>query len=128
MAHDGAPGFMPPRVEESPADQTPRTGEAVVAHRDAGARPDSGGPTAARTRVWIMLGVGLVLLAAILVFILQNGRRVNVHFLMLHGSLPLGVALLFGVLLGALLVLAIGATRIVRLRRLRRRQPSEHAG
>ena len=55
--------------------------------------------------VWTMVGIGVVLSFAILVFILQNGQRVRVRFLMVNGTLPLGAALMFAALLGALLVL-----------------------
>jgi uncharacterized integral membrane protein len=66
--------------------------------------------------VWTMVGIGVVLLVAILVFILQNGQRVQVRFLMVDGTLQLGVALLFAALLGALLVLVAGAARVLQLR------------
>ena len=71
--------------------------------------------------VWTMVGTGVVLLAAILVFILQNGQRVRVRFLTANGTLPLGVALLFAALLGALLVLVAGAARVLQLRVVSRR-------
>jgi len=71
--------------------------------------------------VWTMVGIGVVLLVAILVFILQNGQRVRVRFLMVDGTLQLGVALLFAALLGALLVLAAGAARVLQLRVVARR-------
>jgi len=71
--------------------------------------------------VWTMVGIGVVLLVAILVFILQNGQRVRVRFLMANGTLPLGVALLFAALLGALLVLVAGAARVLQLRVVARR-------
>jgi putative membrane protein len=67
--------------------------------------------------VWTMVGIGVVLLVAILVFILQNGQRVRVRFLMANGTLPLGVALLFA----ALLVLVAGAARVLQLRVVARR-------
>jgi lipopolysaccharide assembly protein A len=67
--------------------------------------------------VWTMVGIGVVLLVAILVFILQNGQRVRVRFLMANGTLPLGAALLFG----ALLVLVAGAARVLQLRVVSRR-------
>jgi putative membrane protein len=67
--------------------------------------------------VWTMVGIGVVLLVAILVFILQNGQRVRVRFLMVDGTLPLGVALLFA----ALLVLVAGAARVLQLRVVARR-------
>ena len=71
--------------------------------------------------VWTMVGTGVVLLVAILVFILQNGQRVRVRFLTANGTLPLGVALLFAALLGALLVLVAGAARVLQLRVVARR-------
>ena len=74
--------------------------------------------------VWTMVGTGLVLLVAILVFILQNGQPVHVRFLMVEGTLPLGVGLLFAALLGALLVLAIGGARVMQLRVVARRHRS----
>jgi putative membrane protein len=71
--------------------------------------------------VWTMVGIGVILLVAILVFILQNGQRVQMQFLMVDGTLPLGVALLFAALLGALLVLVAGAARVLQLRVVARR-------
>jgi uncharacterized integral membrane protein len=71
--------------------------------------------------VWTMVGIGVVLLFAILVFILQNGQRVRVRFLMVNGTLSLGAALLFAALLGALLVLVAGAARVLQLRVVSRR-------
>jgi uncharacterized integral membrane protein len=71
--------------------------------------------------VWTMVSIGVVLLFAILVFILQNGQRVRVRFLMVNGTLPLGAALLFAALLGALLVLVAGAARVLQLRVVSRR-------
>jgi lipopolysaccharide assembly protein A len=71
--------------------------------------------------VWTMVGISVVLLFAILVFILQNGQRVRVRFLVANGTLPLGAALLFAALLGALLVLVAGAARVLQLRVVSRR-------
>jgi uncharacterized integral membrane protein len=71
--------------------------------------------------VWTMVGIGVILSFAILVFILQNGQRVQVRFLMANGTLPLGAALLFAALLGALLVLVAGAARVLQLRVVSRR-------
>jgi putative membrane protein len=71
--------------------------------------------------VWTMVGIGAALLLAILVFILQNGQRVQVRFLMLDGSIPLGLGLTFAALVGALLVLTAGAARVLPLRHGARR-------
>jgi uncharacterized integral membrane protein len=71
--------------------------------------------------VWTMVGIGAALLLATLVFILQNGTPAHVRFLMVDGTIPLGVGLMFAVLLGALLVLTAGAARVLQLRRVARR-------
>jgi len=77
---------------------------------------------------WTAIVIGLVALVVILVFILQNQQSVEVTFLMFSGHLPLAVALLFALLLGAVVVFAFGAARILQLRivagRARRQGPS----
>src|SRR5215213_1189831 len=98
--------------------------EAEVAGAPADAEPTLAEHTIEPTRtsmVWTMVSIGVVLLLAILVFILQNGQRVRVRFLMANGTLPLGAALLFAALLGALLVLVAGAARVLQLRVVSRR-------
>ena len=76
-------------------------------------------PGERRTRLsgaWTAIVVGIVALVIILVFILQNLQSVEVSFLPLHGRLPLAVALLFAMILGAVIVVAFGAARILQLR------------
>jgi len=90
--------------------------------------PPSGGtaepkamPGERRTRLsgaWTAVVVGLVALVVILVFILQNQQRVEVSFLMFSGRLPLAIALLFALILGAVIVFAFGAARLLQLRRV----------
>jgi putative membrane protein len=65
---------------------------------------------------WTAIVVGLVALVVILVFVLQNQQSVEVTFLMFTGHLPLAVALLFALILGAVIVFAFGAARILQLR------------
>jgi uncharacterized integral membrane protein len=86
-----------------------------------------GGKSAAperRTRLsgaWTALVIGILALVVILVFILQNLQSVELSFLAFHGRLPLAVALLFAVILGAVIVMAFGGARIVQLRIVARR-------
>ena len=97
-------------VDEGPASQ--------------GAEVEKPYPGEAQTRLsgaWTALVVGVVVLVVILVFILQNLQSVEVHFLFLQGNLPLAVALLFAMGLGAVVVLAFGAVRILQLRMVARR-------
>lgn len=76
-------------------------------------------PGERRTRLsgaWTAIVLGLLALIVILVFILQNLQKVEVSFLFFSGRLPLAVALLFAMILGALIVVLFGAARILQLR------------
>jgi putative membrane protein len=76
-------------------------------------------PGERRTRLsgaWTAVVVGLIALVVILVFILQNQQSVQVSFVTFSGHLPLAVALLFAMILGALIVFAFGAARLLQLR------------
>lgn len=71
--------------------------------------------------VWSAIAVAIAALLVILIFILQNQRDVTVSFLLFQGRLPLAVALLFAMILGAIIVLGVGAARILQLRGVTRR-------
>jgi lipopolysaccharide assembly protein A len=77
-----------------------------------------------RTRIgglWVALACFAVVLLLLLIFILQNGTKVDISYLGAHGHLPLGVALLFAAVCGVLLVVLAGAARISQLRTVARR-------
>ena len=77
-----------------------------------------------RTRiggVWLASASFAVVLLLLLIFILENGRRVDVAYFGAHGHLPLGVALLLAAVLGILMVVIPGTARIVQLRLTARR-------
>jgi uncharacterized integral membrane protein len=74
------------------------------------------------SRAWIRLFPLLIVLVVILVFVFQNPKRIKVSIFTLSGTLPLSVALLGAVILGALLTLALGSVRIIQLRRQVRRK------
>src|SRR5437879_5873731 len=100
---------------------------------DQDAKAEKPYPGERQTRLsgaWTVLVIGIVALIAVLIFILQNIQDVDVYFLFLHGHLPLAVALLFAMVLGAVVVLAFGAGRILQLRLVAmraRRQGSQTA-
>jgi uncharacterized integral membrane protein len=62
-----------------------------------------------------------VVLLFLLIFILQNGRAVDISYLGMHGHLPLGVALLLAAVCGVLLTILAGAARISQLHAVARR-------
>lgn len=84
--------------------------------------PERGGMRTRTSAVWTAVVVLVASLVLVLVFILQNLQDVSVSFLIFHGQLPLGVALLVSATLGGVIVVAAGAARVVQLRRTRRRR------
>jgi uncharacterized integral membrane protein len=109
------PAHPPPEVPQPAPDSALVDKRAVV---------DKRALVIKRTRIsgtWIAVIVATILLIFLLVFILQNLTAVTVSFLGFSGNLPLGVALLFASIIGALLVALVGAARILQLRRRVRR-------
>jgi uncharacterized integral membrane protein len=76
---------------------------------------------------WVGLALGAVVLILLLVFILENGNKVDISFFGAHGHMPLGVALLLAAALGVLLVVIPGTGRIIQLRRTARRHRKSDA-
>jgi lipopolysaccharide assembly protein A len=72
-----------------------------------------------RTRIsglWVAVGFFAVIMLLLLIFILQNGEKVDISYMGAHGHLPLGVALLLAAVCGVLLVVLAGTARISQLR------------
>jgi uncharacterized integral membrane protein len=97
---------------------------AGVHHKDeaAGAQPDQ--HLARRTRIggiWVASALFALVLLLLLIFILENGQKVDISYFGAHGHLPRGVALLLAAVLGVLLVVIPGAGRILQLRVVARR-------
>lgn len=116
------PGGVPPAKQ--PGEVPPSPGDTAVTppSTDDRGRPER--PAARephkQTRLsstWVAVVVAVVLLIFLLVFILQNLDTATVHFLGFSGTLPLGVAMLFSAIAGALLVALVGSARILQLRR-----------
>jgi len=77
------------------------------------------------SKAWIRLLPLLVVLIVILVFVFQNPKDVKVSFFTSSGTLPLSVALIGAVILGALMTLALGSVRIFQLRKQVRRKSGD---
>ena len=108
-------------IVANPSDESPKTPvtEPIPA-APAPAAPRKTRPTRI-SGTWVAVLVAIVVLIFLLVFILQNGDNATIHFLWGEFSLPLGVALLFGAIGGAVLVAVVGAARILQLRRQAKR-------
>jgi uncharacterized integral membrane protein len=95
----------------------PEQGDVPV---EVAVKPDATSETISSTRTsraWIRALPVLVVLTVILVFVFQNPKDVKVSLFTFSGTLPLSVALLGAVILGALMALALGSVRIFQLRR-----------
>lgn len=109
-------------IVANPSDESPKT--PVTEPIPAAPAPVAPKKTTRPTRIsgtWVAVLVAIVVLIFLLIFILQNGGNATIHFLWGEFSLPLGVALLFGAIGGALLVAVVGAARILQLRRQAKR-------
>jgi uncharacterized integral membrane protein len=69
----------------------------------------------------VATGTALLLLILLIVFMLQNSTKVEVHFLGLTGTIPLGMALLIAAVGGGVLVGIAGVARVAQLRMNARR-------
>jgi uncharacterized integral membrane protein len=109
-------------VAESPAEVAPPAAAAPTAAGPAHAGAPSLKPKHTRiSGLWVAVGFFAVILLLLLIFILQNGKTVDVSYMGAHGHLPLGVALLLAAVCGVLLVVLAGAARISQLRTVARR-------
>lgn len=89
-------------------------------HRGAGHTRTSG--------LWTAVAGFTLVLLLLVIFLLQNGQRVQVSYLGADGHLPLAVAMLLSAVAGALLVLMAGAARVLQLRHTARRERKAHGG
>lgn len=100
-----------------PSDPAAYPADPVPADTSATATPPK--PVDRRSRAgsaWIALIIGTIVLIFLLVFVLQNGRSVEIHYFGWQFSLSVGVAMLFAAIGGALVAGLFGTVRILQLR------------
>jgi uncharacterized integral membrane protein len=71
---------------------------------------------------WVATVVAVIFGVALVDFIAQNTRHVQIEFFGASGRVPVAVALLVAALLGAIVVVAAGVVRVTQLRLRIRRQ------
>lgn len=102
-------GWEPGPVDPPPATATPAgMPPAAKKHSRAGA-------------AWVALVVAAIVMIFLLIFIVQNSDPVQVQYFGFQGTLPLGVAMLFAAIAGALTAALLGTVRILQLRTRARR-------
>ncbi|GEO93919.1 LapA family protein [Kocuria turfanensis] len=134
-----APRPGPPPEEPRPADATPpapgpAAGEQAPAERAPGPPPVRTDPTLDEQQkrgvsgaMWTALLLGLLILVLLLVFILQNNVPTDFRFLGWEFVLPLGIAMLFAAVAGALVMGLVGSVRLFRLNHRVRKLEKERA-
>ncbi|HEX2418659.1 MAG TPA: lipopolysaccharide assembly protein LapA domain-containing protein [Micromonosporaceae bacterium] len=109
----------------------PDRGEPAASDRDSPISEPTDAPLAPRQRTvprtrwsaaWVGICAAALISVALIVFMLQNTRSVEVSFFWLHGTLPLALALLIAAVGSAILTMVAGTARIGQLRRLARRR------
>lgn len=92
----------------------------------AGAAPQqqsSAKPSRRPTRIgaaWVALIVAAIVLIFLLIFIVQNSGPVQIRYFGFEGTIPLGVAMLFAAIAGALTAALLGTVKILQLRKKNR--------
>jgi len=96
---------------------------------EASSSPGRRAPRVTRaSAAWVATGIALVLLILLIVFILENSTKVEVHFLAMSGTIPLGMALLIAAVGGGVVVAIAGAARVTQLQRYARRTGHSTSG
>ena len=70
---------------------------------------------------WGLAAAGAIGALLMLVFILQNSQETDLKFLWIEGRVAVGVAMLLSAVIGALIVLCLGAGRLLQHRLAERR-------
>lgn len=87
----------------------------------AGATPAATRKHSRAGAAWVALVVAAIVMIFLLIFIVQNSDPVQVRYFGFEGTLPLGVAMLFAAIAGALTAGLLGTVRILQLRARARR-------
>ena len=116
-----------PAPTAEPTPPTPDTGASLPSQAVSAptAPPPVGSQPVPRTRAgaaWVGLAAAALIAVALIVFLVQNTRSVEVSFLWMTARTSLAIALLIAALGSVLLTLTLGTARITQLRRLARRR------
>lgn len=109
----GSSGAFPPPPDTASGRTADEPAPATPARAPARTAASSFTRTGA---VWVATATALVLLILLIVFVLQNPTPVEVQFLWLAGTIPLGMALLVAAVVGGVVVAIAGVARVTQLR------------
>jgi len=117
----GQPASEMPTIalQSDPADYQP-PGTEVAAPQPQTPVPPSRRPTRIGA-AWVALIVAAIVLIFLLIFIVQNSGPVQIRYFGFEGTMPLGVAMLFAAVAGALTAGLLGTVKILQMRKKTRR-------
>lgn len=129
VLHRSRKSSKPPAdpADAAAAKPTPATIPTPAASTEPAAAP-SPGPVP-RTRMgatWVGICAASLTLVVLIVFMLQNTRRVEVSFLWMTGSVPLALALLIAGVGVGIVAMVVGTARVTQLRRVVRDRRQQH--
>lgn len=107
-----------PAADATPDNADPDTATSTDSREAVGDRV----PRTRTGTAWVGVCVAAGIAIALLIFMAQNTRRVEISFLWMTTSTSLALTLLIAAVGGVLLTLIVGTARIVQLRRLVRRR------
>lgn len=84
-------------------------------------------PSTRTSAAWTAAVFGIIFLVAVVIFIVENSQPVVIKFVGASGKLPLAAGLLAAALAGAIVVLLLGAARILQLRMLSKKRGKQLA-
>jgi uncharacterized integral membrane protein len=104
-------------LPEAVSSGTTADGATTQGTEDDGHRTHTGVLHTRASATWIAAVVAVLVLVLLVIFIAENTQRTTVSMLGFHGHAPTAVIILIAAIAGAAIVIVIGATRILQLRR-----------
>ena len=116
---------IPGDEPEVPFDQESAATDSLEEHSstgpDVGVQPPPNAGHVTPTRIsasWTAVVAAVVILILLVIFIAENTQRSTVNFVGFHGHAPTAVVLLIAAIAGAVIVIIVGAARILQLRKV----------
>ncbi|AXK44390.1 LapA family protein [Brachybacterium saurashtrense] len=104
----GTPAGRRSGAEPTRTDPAPPADSSELDPVEAGASRSAG--------LWISLILGAIVLVLLLIFVIQNNVTAGFRYFSAEFDLPLGVAMLFAAIAGALVMALVGSVAMIRMR------------
>lgn len=112
----------------TPGEKGPAEEPSMAASAPEGGQPPRMAEHGTPTRIsasWTAVVAAVVILIVLVIFIAENTQQSTVNFVGFHGHAPTAVVLLIAAIAGAVIVIIVGAARILQLRKVARHSESQ---